>query len=198
VLGVQDVSGIIHIDLTLEEACHRLVTDGDEGSSTRDLLLGTVSGVLYHGSSQTVLVGEPTLDLPECLDVDLGVIGGAFVHHLRRSKTLAPVDDGDLARESGEKGGLLHRRVTATDHDNLLVAEESAVTGRAAGDPSTLVLVLALDAEPDGLRTGADDDSLGSELLAFDPDPERPLGEVDPLDVLVVNPRPKRSACSRM
>ena len=115
------------------------------------------------------------------------MIGGAFVHHLRRSKTLAPVDDGDLARESGEKGGLLHRRVTATDHDNLLLAEESSVTGRAGGDPSTLVLVLALDAEPDGLRTGADDDSLGSELLAFDPDPKRPLGEVDPLDVLVVN-----------
>ena len=49
--------------------------------------------------------------------------------------------------EAGEEGGLLHGGVAAADHDDVLVAEEEAVAGRAPGHAAAGELVLVRQAE---------------------------------------------------
>jgi hypothetical protein len=57
------------------------------------------------------------------------------------------VHEGDLRGEPGEEGGLLDGGVATADHDDVLVAEEEAVTGGTPADAVTREPVLALDVE---------------------------------------------------
>ena len=49
--------------------------------------------------------------------------------------------------EAGEEGGLLHRRVAAADHRDVLLAEEEPVTGGTPGDAVAGQPLLAREAE---------------------------------------------------
>jgi hypothetical protein len=63
------------------------------------------------------------------LEFDLLVGAGALKHDPGGAEFLAAVDQDDAAGEPGQEGGFLHRRVTAADHGDVLVAEEEPVTG---------------------------------------------------------------------
>ena len=112
-------------------------------------------------------------------------VGAAAVDHDRRgAELLAPVDEVDLAREAADERRLLERRVAAADDRHDLVAEERGVAGRAVRDAAALEPQLRLEPELPGARAGGDDDGVGSVLVVPDADAERPLGEVDPRDVV--------------
>ena len=84
-----------------------------------------------------------------------------------------------LAAKRVEEGRLLHGRVAAADHDDVLVGEEGGVTGRAVRDAAALQLPLRLEPELAGGGAGRDDHGLGAVLVVADPDAVRALREVD-------------------
>ena len=57
------------------------------------------------------------------------------------------MDDRNLAGEAGEEGGLLDGGVAATNHGDVLVAEEEAIAGGAGTDPVAKKPALAIDVE---------------------------------------------------
>ena len=114
------------------------------------------------------------------------MIRSSLVHHLRGPESLAPVDYGDLTGESSQKSRFLHRGVSSSHYNDLLVSEEGAVTSRTSRDAPALLCLLSFYAEPDGLSTGADDYGLSTILLSFDPYTEGPLREVNSLDIFVL------------
>ena len=84
-----------------------------------------------------------------------------------------------LSAKRVRKRRLLERGVAAADDGDLAAAEEEAVAGGAGGDAATAELLLGWQAEPQRGRAGGDDDRVGAVLVLADPDPERPLAEVD-------------------
>src|SRR5436305_1911706 len=82
-------------------------------------------------------VAQDLLDDGVGADSDLRVLPGALEHDARGPELPAPVQDGHGAGEPGEEGRLLHRGVAAAHHDDVLVAEEEAVAGRARADAAT-------------------------------------------------------------
>ena len=145
------------------------MSDGDERPTTSDFLLASIPGILDDCPTETILVREPPLDLSVSNNVDLGVIRSSFVHHLRGPESLAPVDYGDLTSESSQKSRFLHRGVSSSYYNDLLVSEEGAVTSRTSRYASALLCLLPFYTKPDGLSTGADDYGLGTILISFDP-----------------------------
>ena len=97
----------------------------------------------------------------------------------------------DLGREAGQVGGFLERGVAAADHRDLAILEEEPVARRAGRHAATAQARLAVEPEPQRRRPGRDDHGLRPVLGAAGPDAERPLGEVDPIDVDVDHPRPE-------
>ena len=63
--------------------------------------------------------------------------------------------------ELGDEDRVLHRRVAAADHGDVLALEEGAVADTAGGDAAAAELQLAGDAEPLGLRPHREDHGLG-------------------------------------
>ena len=76
-------------------------------------------------------LAEHLVDLGVQDELDLLVLPRPVDHDRRGAELVAAVDDHDLAREPGEEGRLLHRRVAAAHHHDDLVAEEGAVARRA-------------------------------------------------------------------
>src|SRR6266567_2616414 len=142
----QQVSLGVRLEHTGEELAARVVADGDEYAA--DLERALRSGVD---------VAEPQAGYPVRTDhlgnlavpgePDLRVRQRAVLHDLRSPQRVATVDDRDRARESGQERGLLHRRVTAADHGDILVAEEEAVAGGAPGHAMPGKPLLPGDAE---------------------------------------------------
>ena len=81
-----------------------------------------------------LVLAEDVDDLAVPEEADLLVGERALLHDLRGAQRVAAVHDRHRPGEAGEEGGLLHRRVAAADHDDVLVAEEEAVTGRTPRD----------------------------------------------------------------
>ena len=83
---------------------------------------------------------------------------------------------------------LLDCGVAAADHRDRLAAEEESVAGRAGRDAKAFERVLAVQAEPFGLRSGRQDDGLGCNnapaIAAYD---EWPLTELEPHDILALD-----------
>ena len=103
---------------------------------------------------------------------------------LRGAELVAAVDEGDAAGEPGQEGGLLHRRVAAADHGDVLVAEEEPVTGGTGADAHAEQRFLAGHAQVPGGRAHREDD--GARLVRLVADGDRLDGPVqgDRVDVL--------------
>src|SRR4029450_9549045 len=64
-------------------------------------------------------------------ELDLLIGAGTLQHDLGGAELFAAVDKRHTAREAGQKGGFLHRRIAAADDRDVLVAEKEAVAGGA-------------------------------------------------------------------
>ena len=94
------------------------------------------------------------------------------------------MDEGDAAGEPGQEGGLLHRRVAAADHRDVLVAEEEPVTGGTGAHAHADQRFLTGHAEVPGGRTHRQND--GARLIGLVADGDGLDGPVqrDRVDVL--------------
>src|SRR5688572_4814497 len=127
------VALVIQLQLADEQLGARVVADGHEQAGHRQRLgrPGVRVGELDRRD------GAVAVDLGDLLaqrPADLLVVLRALLHDLGGAQLLPPVDDGHALGEAGEEGRLLHRRVTAADDRDVLVAEEEAVTRGTGGD----------------------------------------------------------------
>ena len=161
------------------------MADRHEQAVRRDLAALAGDGVTQGDTGQLAVTDTQRLldgGVGDELDVVLGA--GVVDHDLRRAELVPPVHDGDLARELGQEAGLLHRRVAAADHHDLLLAEEGRVADRAVADAASLQRALALQPQLAGGRAGGHDHAVGQMHLVADLHAEGPLGEVDAGDVI--------------
>src|SRR3712207_5169353 len=114
------VALVVQLELADEQLAARVVADSHEDTRDRQLLGGAGAdvGQLDAGDG---LVAQDVGDLLAERPADLVVVLRPLLHDLGGAQLLPPVDDGHRLGEAGEEGGLLHRRVTATDHDDVLV-----------------------------------------------------------------------------
>ena len=115
---------------------------------------------------------------------DLRVLASALLHDLRGPQRVAAMHDLHLAAEAGQVERLLHRRIAAADHHDVLVLEEEAVAGRARGEAATHQRALLRQVQRAGGGSGGDDHGLGLVGRALRADHERVAGEVHARHVL--------------
>src|SRR5690242_20328886 len=72
---------------------------------------------------------------------DLGILEQSLLQDALGAEMIAPVHDGHLRSEIGEKQRLLNRGIAAANHDDLLAAVEESVAGRARRDAKSLELL---------------------------------------------------------
>ena len=109
-------------------------------------------------------------------ELDVVLAASPLLHDLRRAELVAPVDDLQVLGELRDEDRVLHRRVAAADHGDVLVLEEGAVADSAGGDAAAAELHLAGDAEPLGLRPHGEDHGPGAVDV---------LADLDGVDVAV-------------
>ena len=93
------------------------------------------------------------------------------------------MDQLHAAGELGQEGGLLHRRIAATDDRDVLVLEEEAVARGTRRDSPAQQLLLTGDLEVAGSGTHREDDRIGAMRLAAGVDLFDRAGQADCLDV---------------
>ena len=123
---------------------------------------------------------------------DLVVGAGALEHDPGGAELVAAVDQGDAAGEAGQEGGLLHRRVAAADHRDVLVTEEEPVTGGTGADAHADQRFLTGHAEVPGGRTHRQND--GARLIRLVADGDRLDGPVQRDRVDVLHPQVRAEA----
>ena len=75
------------------------------------------------------------------------------------------MDQRHIVRVIGEVERFLNRRVAAANHSDLLAAEEESIACRAGRNALAAQLLLSRNAEPFGLRTGADHNRVADILV---------------------------------
>src|SRR4029077_615441 len=129
------VALVVGVDLALDQLRARAVTDRDEYSAALDFLLVAGLGVLEADLGDLAVVACNELErLVRRQEVDVLLATGPLLHDLRGAELVAPVDDLQVLGELGDEDGVLHRRVAAADHRDVLALEEGAVTDTAGGD----------------------------------------------------------------
>src|ERR1700710_1867831 len=164
-----DVALVVQLQLADEQLAARVVPDRHEQPADRQLLGGAAGDVGELDGGDGLLtqdVGHLLAQRP----ADLLVVLGALLHDLRGAQLRTAVHDGHALGEAGEEGGLLHGGVTAADHDDVLVAEEEAVTGRAGRDAPPEQSLLVVQAQVTVLGAGRHDDGVREMDLAADLD----------------------------
>jgi len=99
------------------------------------------------------------------------------------------MDQRDLRCVARKEQRLLDRRVAAADDRHLLALEQRAVAGGARRHAAVRQPLLGRQAEPLGRRASRQDHRVGGEGSLGRLDAERPLREVDPRRVLLVDAR---------
>ena len=165
---VHDVAVLVHLELAVEERrCSARGRSRRTGPRPASVALSPVLTLRDARRPSTVSRRRAPRRRPcPSTNVDLRVVERALLHDLRGAQLVAAVHDRHLVGELGEEGRLLHRRVAAADHDDVLVAEEEAVAGRAGRDAAALAACsLGLEAELARRRAGRDDDRVRLVLL---------------------------------
>ena len=100
------------------------------------------------------------------------------------AKTVAAMDDGDVARDVGQVERLLDRGVPAADDHDVLAAVEETVAGGAGRH--ALAHELLLRGQPEVARrcAGGDDQRVAGVLAVVADEAQRAGGEVDGVDVV--------------
>src|SRR5262249_54492132 len=93
-------------------------------------------------------------------DLDFRVPKQTVLHDFLGAQRIAPVDQRHLGGEIGKKDCLFHGRVAAADDAHLLATEEEAVAGGACRNAEAAQLLLARQAQPARLGSGAYDQCL--------------------------------------
>ncbi len=127
--STDDVPLGIRFDLANEQLAARVVADRDEHAGDVQHAVDATDRVLEPNASDLAAVTEDLGDDRVPDDLDLFVRERAIDHDLAGAELVATVDDRHRVGEPGQERRLLHRGVTATDNDDVLAAEEEAVTG---------------------------------------------------------------------
>src|SRR5664279_2419870 len=125
-----DVPLRVDLELVGDELAARVVADGEEhpGDGQPGRLPGAQVANLQPGYR---VLSEDVEHLGVPKKADFVVPERPLLHDLTSPQSIPAVDNGDGPGKTGEKGRLLHRRVPAAHDDDVLVAEEEAVAGRA-------------------------------------------------------------------
>src|SRR5207253_68859 len=157
----------------------RVVADGDEERACVHVLGLACLGVAQPKSTDRALA-EHLVNSVRRLELDLLVRACPGDHDLRGAELVPAMDERDLVSEACEEQRLFEGGVAPAYDVDVLVAEKGAVAGRAGRYAVVLEPILGFETEPAGTRARGDDHRARLILVALDPDPERPLGEVDP------------------
>src|SRR3989475_7103217 len=124
-----DVAGLVHLQVALEDLGIGRMADGDEAALQLDVLGMAVLGALDADAGHAGLVAQHLFEHEVGLELDLA--GPDLVHELVHEDGLglelvAAVHQGDLAGDVGQVQGFLDGRVAAADHAHgLLTGEET-------------------------------------------------------------------------
>jgi hypothetical protein len=194
-----EVALLVDVEHAVEQPRVRDVADREEHAVAGEVALLAGDRVLErHRADDAVRTVHPGDGRVE-LELDLLVALRTVDHDRRGAELLAAVHDGDLRGELRQERRLLHRGVAAADDDDVAVAEEEAVAGRAGGHARAPQLVLAGDVEPARLRTGRDDQRARAQLDArrrLERERDAPSSARTTSSVMKVVP--KRSAWARI
>ena len=105
--------------------------------------------------------------------LDLGILEQALLHDALGAEAVAPVHEGHLAGEVGQKQRFLDGGVAAADDNHFLALVEETVAGGAGRHAVALELLLRRQAEPARLGAGGDDErvaGVGVAGIALEPE----------------------------
>ena len=159
-----DVALWVHLKLSLEDLCGRLVADSDKETITGDLGDLTSLNVLQLKAGE-FLCAEAFLNdgVPDTLD---GGGGDLLLHWKGGPELITAVNKLHALANVRKEESFLGGGVTTTDDDNVLTLVKWAIASGAAADALLLEALLGFEAEVHGVGAGGDDDDLGKVGIA--------------------------------
>ena len=135
---------LIQLKFVLEQVVVGNVTDKDKDAIGRQIIFFPGDGVLGLDANNFAFGVAHNFGRHGVPDkFHLLILEGALLQNLAGAQLVAPVQDTHTRSKLGQEKPLLHRAITAADHNHILTAEEEAVTGAAIADPFAGVLLLA-------------------------------------------------------
>ena len=108
----------------------------------------------------------------------------AILQDLLGAQLVAAMHQRDVRGDVGQIERLLDRGVAAADHGDRLAAIEESVAGRAGRDAPAAKALFGRQAEVLGRSAGGDDQGVAGVFAVVAVQPERPLAQLDPVDVV--------------
>ncbi len=182
-----DVAGLVHLQVALEDLGVGRMADGDEAALQLDVLGMAILGALDADAGHAGLVAQHLVEHEVGLEFDLA--GTDLVHELVHEDGLglelvAAVHQGDLAGDVGQVQGFLDGGVAAADHAHGLLAVEETVAGGAARDAAAHEGLFGGQAQVLGRGARGDDQAVAGIGAGVAGQREGALGEIDAVDVV--------------
>src|SRR5699024_3623444 len=112
------------------------MSDGDEHSGGVELALRSGDSI-GEGQAGDFLVAVDGGDFTVVNESDVVVLLCTVGHNFCGEQFVSADHNGHSVSKAGQEQGLFHGGVAATHHNDMLVAEEEAVAGRAPRDTMT-------------------------------------------------------------